>query len=265
MSRPALHQTSDEERVMPSGHSALQVGTTDVGEVRVLTLVGALNAGTYASIRDSIVKAALDEPDAVVIDVTGLSVREDPAWAVFTSACWQVAEWPNVPIAMVCAHGQGRNAAQRNGITRYVPMYATLESALDELSVDGLHRYRRRSRASLPSQPSSIRRCRELTTRWLTEWARTDFIYVVSTVATELVEAALADTDRDFALRLETDGSTVSVAVQHVGIVNRVRRKSARDNVSGLDLVAGNSRAWGNYTTSAGNTVWAVVGPENRF
>ena len=145
MSRPALRQLPDEERVMPSGHSALQVGVSDVGEVRVLTLVGALNAATYAPIRDSIIKAALDEPDSVVIDVTALTVPEDPAWAVFTSARWQIAEWPNVPLAMVCAHGQGRNAAQRNGITRYVPMYATLESALAELSADGLHRYRRRS------------------------------------------------------------------------------------------------------------------------
>ncbi len=112
---------------------------------------------------------------------------------------------------------------------------------------------------------AAFSKCRELTTGWLTDWARNDFIHVVSTVATELVEAALADTDRNFALRLETDGSTVSVAIQHVGIVNPVHRKSARDNISGLDLVAGNSRAWGNYTTSAGNTVWAVVGPENRF
>src|SRR5271155_6237509 len=132
MGRPTLRHTPDEERVMPSGHSALQVCFTDVGNVRVLTLVGALNATTYARIRDTIVKAALDEPDSVVIDVTELSVREDPASAVFTSDRWQMAEWPNVPLAMVCAHGQGRNAAQRNGITRHVPVYATLESALAE-------------------------------------------------------------------------------------------------------------------------------------
>jgi hypothetical protein len=265
MSRPALRHPSDEERVLPSGQSELRVGFTDIGAVRVLTLAGVLDATTYAPIRDSIVRAALEEPDSVVIDVTDLSVREDPAWAVFTSARWQIVEWPNVPLAMVCAHGHGRNAARRNGVTRHVPMHPNLESALAELSADGLTRYRRRSRASLPSQQSSIRRCRELTTGWLTEWARSDFIYVVSTVATELVEAALAETNRDFALRLETDGSTVSVAIQHVGVVNAVRRKSARDNVSGLDLVVANSRAWGNYTTSAGNTVWAVVGPENRF
>jgi hypothetical protein len=60
MSRPALRQPPDEERVMPSGQGALQVGVTDVGEVRVLTLVGALNAATYAPIHDAIVRAALD-------------------------------------------------------------------------------------------------------------------------------------------------------------------------------------------------------------
>jgi hypothetical protein len=80
-----------------------------------------------------------------------------------------------------------------------------------------------------------------------------------------LVEAALGATDSGFALRLETDGSTVSIVVQHMGIAYPIRRKSPGDKVSGLDLVAANSRAWGTYTTSAGNTIWAVVGPDNRF
>jgi hypothetical protein len=92
-----------------------------------------------------------------------------------------------------------------------------------------------------------------------------DFTHVASMVATELVEAALSATDTEFVLRLETDGSTVSVVVQHVGIANPVQRKSPHDKVSGLDLVAGNSRTWGTYTTLSGNTIWAVVGPENRF
>jgi anti-anti-sigma regulatory factor len=265
MSRPALRHPLDEERAMPGGQSELQVSVTDVGDACVLTLDGALDATTYVPIRETIIKAVLDEPRVVVINVSGLSAREEAAWAVFTSARWQIGEWPDVPIALVCAHGQGRNALQRNGITRYVPVYATLESALTELSADGLRRYRRRARASLPSRRSSIRGCRELTEQWLTAWSRSDFIHVVATVATELVEAVLVDTDRDFALRLETDGSTISVVVQHGGIANPVPRKSDLYNVSGLDLVAANSRAWGSYAASTGNTVWAVVGPENRF
>jgi hypothetical protein len=243
----------------------LRFNTTDVDDARVLTVDGVLNATTYLPMREAIVKAALDEPRIVIIDVSWLTVREEPAWAVFTSARWQIAEWPGVPIGLVSSHAQDRNSLHRNGITRYVPLYATVKLALSELSLDLEQRYRRRGRASIPAGRSSTRSCRELTVQWLSEWSRIDFIQVASLVATELVEAALAVTDTEFLLRLETDGSTVSVAVQHVGIANPVQRKSAHDKVSGLDLVAANSRTWGTYTTLSGNTIWAGVGPENRF
>ena len=243
----------------------LQFNATDVGDARVLTVDGVLDATTYLPLREAIVKAALDEPRLVVVDISWLTVREDPAWAVFTSARWQIAEWPGVPIGLVSPHEQDRNNLHRNGITRYVPIYPTLTMALSELTVDLQQRYRRRARAVIPAGPGSVRRCRELAAEWLSEWSRLDFIHVASLIATELVEAALSATDRDFVLRVETDGSTVSVVVQHVGIANPVQRKSVHDNVSGLDLVVANSRAWGTYTTLSGNTIWAVVGPENRF
>ena len=211
----------------------------------VLTVDGVLDATTYLPIREAIVKAALDEPRIVIVDISWLTVREDPAWAVFTSARWQIAEWPGVPIGLVSAHEQDRNNLHRNGITRYVPLYTTVESALSELSVDMQQRYRRRARALIPAGKSSTRRCRELTAQWLSEWSRIDFIHVASLVATELVEAAMSATDTEFVLRLETDGSTVTVVVQHVGIANPVQRKSLDDKVSGLDLVAANSRMWG--------------------
>ncbi|WIM88296.1 sulfate transporter [Candidatus Mycobacterium wuenschmannii] len=250
---------------MAGRNSELRFNAKDVGDARVLSIEGVLDATTYLETREAIVKAILDEPQLVVVDVTGLSVREEPAWAVFTSVRWQTAEWPDVPVGLVSAHQHDRNALLRNGTTRHVPVYATVESALSEMAVDARRRYRRRARASIPAQRKSIRRCRELAGEWLTAWSRTDFIHVVSLVATELVEAALAATDTDFVLRLETDGSTVSVAIQHVGIANPARRKAHGDRVSGLDLVAGNSRAWGTYTTLSSNTIWAVVGPENRF
>jgi anti-anti-sigma regulatory factor len=250
---------------MPGRERDLQFRTTDVGDARVLTVGGVLDATTYLPMREAIVRVALDEPLVVVIDISGLTVREDPAWAVFTSARWQIAEWPGVPIGLVSSTEQDRNSLHRNGITRHVPLYATVESALSELSADTQHRYRRRARAAIPAGRSSIRRCRELTAQWLSEWSRIDFVHVASLVATELAEAALCATETEFVLRLETDGSTVSVVVQHVGIANPVQRNSSHDKVSGLDLVAANSRTWGTYTTLSGNTIWAVVGPENRF
>jgi hypothetical protein len=245
--------------------SELRIKASVVANACVLTLDGVLDETTYVPLRDTIVKAALDEPAAVIVDVTALVVRDEAAWAVFTGARWQVAEWPDVPIGLVCAHDQGQNAVRRNGITRYVPVYPTLQSAVTELPADALRRYRRRAQATLPAMKSSASRCRTLTSQWLTAWSRTDFIHAVSIVVTELVEMALAYTNSPFSLRLETDGSTVAVAVQHLGILKTIRRESHDDNVSELELVAANSRVWGNYTSSAGNTVWAVVGPENRF
>jgi anti-anti-sigma regulatory factor len=245
--------------------SELRINAAAMVDACVLTVDGVLDETTYVPLRDAIVKAALDEPRAVIADVTGLVVRDEAAWAVFTSARWQVAEWPDVPIGLVCAHDQGQNALRRNGITRYVPVYPTLESAVTELPAEAQRRYRRRAQATLPAMKSSAWRCRMLTAQWLTAWSRTDFIHAVSIVVTELVEMALANTTSPFSLRLETDGSTVAVAVQHLGILKTIRGESLGGNVSEQELVAANSRIWGNYTSAVGNTVWAVVGPENRF
>lgn len=250
---------------MADRRSELRIRAAVVADACVLTVDGTLDETTYVPLRDAVVKAALDEPRAVIVDVNSLVVRDEAAWAVFTSARWQVAEWPDVPIGLVCAHAQGQNAVRRNGVTRYVPVYPTLRVAVTELPADALRRYRRRARATLPAMKSSARRCRTLTSQWLTAWSRTDFIHAVSIVVTELVEMALADTNEAFSLRLETDGSTVAVAVQHLGIFKPIPRESPDDNVSGLELVAANSRVWGDYTSAAGTTVWAVVGPENRF
>jgi hypothetical protein len=265
MSCPALRQPSDDERIVAGRQGELRIRATDAADARLLTLDGVLDSVTYRPLCDTIVKAALDEPPAVIIDVTELTTREDPAWAVFTSARWQIAEWLDVPMGLVCAHDHGRNALQRNGITRYVPAYTTLQSAVAELAADEQRRYRRRASASLPALKSSIHRSRELTAQWLTTWWRPDFIHAVSAVATEMVELALANADSALSLRVELDGSTVAVAVQHVDVVKTRLRQSLDDTVSGLDLVAANCRVWGSYTSAVGNTIWAVVGPENRF
>jgi hypothetical protein len=264
MSCPELRQPWDEEWIVAGHCSELRISASAVEHTKVLTVDGLLDETTYLPLRDAIVKAALDEPRAVITDVNGLTVRDDPAWAVFTSARWQVAEWPDIPIGLVCAHAPSQNALHRNGITRHVPVYPTVPSAVTELVADGLRRYRRRVSAPLPAVKSSIHRSRELVAQWLTAWSRTDFIHVVSTVATELMEMTIADTTSGLALRLETDGSTVAVAVQHDGMTKTLRRKSDGD-IASLDLVAASCRVWGTYTSAVGNTIWAVVGPENRF
>jgi hypothetical protein len=212
-----------------------------------------------------IIKAALAVPAAVIVDVTRLAVPAPSAWAVFTSARWHVATWPEVTIMLACGHVAGREAATRNGVARYVPVYATVEDAIAALSQRDALNTRRRARVDLPASNAGLDRSRQTVQEWLTAWALTEFIPVAKVVVTALVENVLQHTDSAPNLRLETDGTTVTVAVEDFSH-RAAALCEARGDVSrpsGLKIVAAMTRVWGNAPSSSGKTVWAVIGPEN--
>jgi len=254
-----------QERALTAPQSGLRISRSAAGNACVLTVRGVLGHPTYLPLRDAIVKAALDEPAAVVIEVTDLRTNDDPALSVFASARWQVSEWPDTPIGLVCTRVDRLKTLRHSAVARYVPAYPSLQEAVADLAADASRRYRRRVRAELPALKSSTARSRKLTAQWLTAWGRTDFISAVSVVATELVELALAETDNPIALRLETDGSTIAVALQFSRSATVVRQNPRGDTVSELDLIAGSCRVWGSHIGPVGDTVWVVLGPENRF
>jgi anti-anti-sigma factor len=245
----------------------LTVTAEAVADFTVLTVHGLLDTTTYQSLRDMIIKAALEVPAAVIIDISDLEVPATSALAVFTSARWHVGRWPEVPILLVCDDRAGRDAITRNGVSRYVPVYPDVDSAAAALDSDIPARRRRRARANLPAEMASLRQSRELVNDWLTVWSRTELIPAAKVVVTEFVENVLQHTDSAPEVRLETDGSVVTVAVQ-----DRSHRLPAlneysitRHIPSGLGLVAAMCRMWGNAPTSTGKTVWAVIGPENQL
>lgn len=252
---------------MASSQNPMVVSMHPWGSTRVLSVDGVLDGSTYRDLRDAVIKTALDEPRAVIVDVTELHVPAESAWSVFTSARWHVSIWPDVPVILVCRHAAGRRAIQRNGITRYVPLYATLESARSAVR-DGIEPQRRRARAQLPAVHSSLRRARQLVTEWLTTWSRTDFIPVAAIVVDVLVENVLTHTLSAPRLIVESRGDTVTIAVADDSRAPAVRHEDplrGGDTVSGLAVITALARAWGSTPTSTGKTVWAVIGPENSL
>ncbi|MFG1934437.1 sulfate transporter [Mycobacterium sp. NPDC048908] len=232
----------------------------------VLTPHGLLDSITYRLMRDSIIKAALDEPAAVIVDVSDLCVPAESAWVVFTSARWHVGIWPEVPIILVNGDRRGRSAITRNGVTRYVPLYPTIQAALEAVA-DAAAPVRYRARAALQADSGSLSRGRELVTEWLTSWAQPELIPVAKIVVTTLIENVLRHTHCSPGVRLEYDGSTITVAVEDTCHAPAVLREAPRlnDMPAGLRIVAALCRAWGNAPTPSGKTVWAVIGPENRL
>jgi hypothetical protein len=186
---------------------------------------------------------------------------------VFTSARWHVGQWPEIPIVLVCEEPDRRFAIARNGVARYVPVYPTIDAALDALSADESRSARRRARANLPAEPSSLRRSRQLVDDWLTAWSQVGLIPVSKVIVTALVENVLHHTDGPPNVRLETDGTMVTVAVEDASRAPPgVTEASAAGNApTGLKIVAALCRTWGSAPTPSGKTVWAVIGPENRL
>jgi anti-anti-sigma factor len=251
---------------MDRSASSLVVSQETVGAVCLLTVDGVLDTRTYLSLRDAIIKAALDEPQAVLVDVTTLDVPASSAWSVFTSARWHVSTWPDVPIVLVCGHVGRRRTIARTGVTRYVPVHATIETAIAAVSNGG--HARRRARTDLPASLASLRSSREFVAEWLAEWSHHELIAVATVVVNVFVENVLQHTASGPVLILESDGRAVTVSVQDQSSTPAARHEDpyrGGERVSGLAIVASVCRAWGSTPTPSGKTVWAVLGPENQL
>lgn len=246
---------------------AIRVDTDPQRDVPILVVDGVLDSSTYRSLRDSVIKAALDEPRAVIVDVDRLRVPTVSAWAVFTSARWHVSTWPDVPILLVSTKPSARWAITRAGVARYVPVYASRDLALDAVRGQSMQ-FRRRARTELPRSSGTCGMARAVVTDWLTEWDRSELIPVATTVATVFIENALDHTESAPVLIVESHRAAVTVAVEDRSDQLPVRHEDAwrgAEIVSGLAIVSALCRAWGATPASTGKTVWAMVGREDRL
>ncbi len=236
------------------------------GGVTLLTVAGTLDGVTYRPLRDLIVKAALEEPRAVIIDINDLAVPAESALAVFTSARWHVARWPDVPLLLVSGTERGRNMLRRNGITRYVPAYVTVREATEAAAAHSFPG-RKRARVELEPDAPSVVLSRELVAEWLADWSRSELTPAANVVVTALVENAVRHAGGATALRLEIKDDELTVAVEDNSVIPARFRENAlgRSELSSLKIVDAVCRSWGCSPTATGKVVWCVVGPENTL
>ena len=232
----------------------------------VLTVEGVLDNSNSAALRDIIMQATLDEPSAVIINVTALQVPVKTAWSSLIGARWQARTKPDVPIILACADRAARDAISQSEIVRFMPVYSTEKGA-----VKALERLTRRTvrhaDAELPANLSSLRESRRLVREWLTSWSQSALIPVALVVVNVFIENVLEHTASIPMMRVESDGATATIAVSDDSTTPAVRLPSPDKgiDVSGLAIVDALSRAWGSAATSSGKTVWAVIGPENQL
>jgi anti-anti-sigma factor len=234
--------------------------------VAVLTVDGELDAAHETPLRERILKAALDDPAAVIVNVSGLTVHTESAWSAFMGAYWQLGSAPHIPIVLVCTDRAAREAITRSGVTHFMPLYSSEKAAFKALGQNS-RRPVRRADVQLPADLTSLRESRRLVREWLTSWSQSKLIPVALVVVNVFVENVLEHTASVPAVRLEAQGDAATIAVSDASAAPAVRLSSPKKgiDVSGLAIVDALSRAWGSTPTPSGKTVWAVIGPENQL
>lgn len=110
---------------------------------------------------------------------------------------------------------------------------------------------------TLPREPRSVGRARELARTQLVAWDLDDLVDTTELLVSELVTNALRYGEGEIRLRLLRD-RTLVCEVWDAGLV-QPRRRRARDTDEGgrgLQLVGLLSAAWGSRRTPRGKTVW---------
>ncbi|OBK63148.1 sulfate transporter [Mycobacterium colombiense] len=248
-------------------NSTVRIHAETHEDVPTLVVEGLLDSSTYRTLRDAVIKAAIDEPRAVIVDINRLHAPSASAWTVFTSARWHVSIWPDVPILLVCAEPRVQREIAKAGVTRYVPVHSALEPALDAVRGQTLH-VRRRARTELARNITSLDVARTVIADWLTRWDVGAAIPVAATVATVFVENVLDHTESAPVLIVESYQDSVTVAVEDNSFHLPGRHEDAdrgADIVSGLAIVSTLCRSWGATPTSSGKTVWGSVRPEDQL
>ena len=119
----------------------------------------------------------------------------------------------------------------------------------------------------LAADLTSLRESRRLVREWLTAWSQTELIPVALVIVNVFVENVLEHAGGAPMMRIESDGSTATIAVSDDSGAPAMRLPTPLKgfDMSGLAIVEALSRGWGSTPTSSGKTVWAVVGPENQL
>jgi anti-sigma regulatory factor (Ser/Thr protein kinase) len=229
----------------------------------VLRAVGVLDVMTYRPLRDALVKLAVEQPKAVVVDLTDLDIGRESALTVFASAWMRVSDWPGVPI-LLAAGTERHRAVLPGAVSRYVPHYPTVLDAVAAAASPP-----RVSRTTLDLEATDVagRLARVFARDTCDAWGLPHLTPDVVAIATELVENVVRHAHTPAQLRLELRPRALTVAVRDDSpraAVLRERRPGEYAG-NGLRLVSHVAAVWGcTPHRSGGKVVWANLARVTR-
>ncbi|OLB81520.1 MAG: hypothetical protein AUI14_03100 [Actinobacteria bacterium 13_2_20CM_2_71_6] len=226
--------------------------------VTVVRFAGALELAGAPSAWTALVKLLADQPDALVIDLSGITFQDPRALLVFGALARRASLWPGVPVILSAPNERLRATLRRQAIERLVAVCADREEAV--VLAHGAP-VPHRLRESLEPVPGAARRARDLATEACLRWRSPDLVGPASIIVSELVTNAVCHArgpcDLTFARTMR---------YLHIGVRDEDPRPAIRQDPSalaysgrGLMIVERSALSWGSTPAQTGKVVWATL------
>ncbi|MFI7576776.1 ATP-binding protein [Micromonospora sp. NPDC049497] len=229
----------------------------DWSPVTVVRLHGGLDLGTMRSVHTVLDRCLSTQPDALVVDLADVTVRDRLALSVFAATARQAADWPGVPVVLCAPPPDAAAWLAESTACRVVPVRRDCAEATRVANAAAAPRLR----ARLEPVAEACRRARELVGDACTRWNLPEAVGPASLVLSELVGNVVrhAGTPMQVTLTLRRpylqlavlDGSRVAARMTSPDL----RAEGGR----GLMLVRELAQRWGSMPAGDGKVVWAVL------
>jgi hypothetical protein len=219
----------------------------------VLSLTGMLDTASAPAVRSALLDLLARQPEAVVVDVTGLTGADPSAADVLRQVARETADWPAAHL-VICAP---RGAGPWHGLG--LPVWPEVADAFAAL---GDPDERGRLHLDLAPVIGAARRSRELVTEACGRWEQPDLAGPACIVVTEMVNNVVTHAKTPMTVLLALHGDTMSVAVRDgSATVPRFTGPVAPTSYGGrgLLLIDSVSARWGNLKLAEGKVVWALL------
>jgi hypothetical protein len=239
--------------------TAVQCLIDDHQPYAVARVVGLLDVKGAVAVRSALIKCLAEQPEAVLVDLSGMRLGEPSALSIFFAVARQAAKWPAVPLVLCAPPADAVDFLRRGAEERRMPVLPTLSDAVRSLQLD----------QAVPSISEDLlpvlgagRRARELATEACFQWDVPHLVGPACTVVTELVNNVVAHAYTMMTLRMAVRDRYLHIAVRDGSAVQPVMRRDVSPTAlsgRGLALVEAVSRHWGSLPTEGGKVVWAVL------